>query len=302
MESKIFTVIVVNDGSTDATNSMLAQDFPEVVVLDGGGRGMQRARNKGVEHATTPWVTLLDDDDVLQPDFTKYFQQAIENFPEMQVFVPNLYKFTADKIILQSKQAQASAWLWQQGRQISQALELFYYDIFPIKALLEYQFIFSSGLTMMKKSYLMVGGYDAKMHGVKGEDFEFIWRLLRAVPVTICTKPLVGIRKHSNNDSKDENLLMLGELQVHEVIRAKTTDIEPELAAILDAKIQKIRSYAIDSAFVLSDTAAVRAIAQKIGWHALSWGQRCKYLIALLPTPLAKATIRAIQSMRPGSP
>ena len=59
-------LIVVDDGSTDDTASVLAS-YP-IKVIRTSGIGMAKARNTGIHAATGDFVTLLDDDDVWLPN------------------------------------------------------------------------------------------------------------------------------------------------------------------------------------------------------------------------------------------
>jgi glycosyltransferase involved in cell wall biosynthesis len=72
-------VIVVDDGSRDATASLAARFEPAVRVLQGGGRGVSAARNTGVAEARGDWIAFLDHDDLWLPD--KLARQAflVEN-------------------------------------------------------------------------------------------------------------------------------------------------------------------------------------------------------------------------------
>ena len=63
-------VIVVDDGSEDATPTRLAEyedDRIRVVRFD-RARGQSAARNAGIEAARAPWVAFLDDDDLWAPN------------------------------------------------------------------------------------------------------------------------------------------------------------------------------------------------------------------------------------------
>ena len=64
-------VLVVNDGSTDATRDValaLAQADPRVRLLDQpANRGVSAARNAGLDAARGEWVALLDADDAYLP-------------------------------------------------------------------------------------------------------------------------------------------------------------------------------------------------------------------------------------------
>ncbi|MCC8428463.1 glycosyltransferase family 2 protein [Reyranella aquatilis] len=61
-------IVVVVDGSTDDTLSMLATSFPEVkVVHHPSSKGPSAARNAGVAVASGEWIFFHDDDDLMHP-------------------------------------------------------------------------------------------------------------------------------------------------------------------------------------------------------------------------------------------
>ncbi|MCH5218717.1 MAG: glycosyltransferase family 2 protein [Muribaculaceae bacterium] len=63
-------VIVVDDGSSDATASIVeafARHDPRVRLLRVANGGVSRARNLGVEHARGRYITFVDADDALHP-------------------------------------------------------------------------------------------------------------------------------------------------------------------------------------------------------------------------------------------
>ncbi len=62
--------VVVNDGSTDATNAIaraFAARDPRVTVVDQPNKGEAAARNTGVRAALHPWLLFLDSDDWIAP-------------------------------------------------------------------------------------------------------------------------------------------------------------------------------------------------------------------------------------------
>jgi glycosyltransferase involved in cell wall biosynthesis len=69
-------VIVVDDGSTDATASYIAGlgDRRVILISHNESRGVVAARNAGLERVATPWVAFLDDDDLWAP--TKLLAQV----------------------------------------------------------------------------------------------------------------------------------------------------------------------------------------------------------------------------------
>ena len=60
-------VIVVDDGSTDATERLVRQHFPTVRYLRQAAGGVSRARNHGVLAARSEWLAFLDSDDEWVP-------------------------------------------------------------------------------------------------------------------------------------------------------------------------------------------------------------------------------------------
>lgn len=61
-------IVVVDDGSTDDTLSMLDAHFPEVkVVHHESPRGPSASRNAGIAAASGDWIFFHDDDDLMHP-------------------------------------------------------------------------------------------------------------------------------------------------------------------------------------------------------------------------------------------
>lgn len=60
-------VIVVDDGSTDATPSVAAR-YPQVTYVRQDNAGLSAARNAGLARVTSRYVLFLDSDDMLEPE------------------------------------------------------------------------------------------------------------------------------------------------------------------------------------------------------------------------------------------
>ncbi|MBX2849500.1 MAG: glycosyltransferase [Acidiferrobacterales bacterium] len=61
-------IIVVDDGSTDQTERMVADRFPQVVYQSQANQGVSAARNRGLAAASHEWIALLDSDDEWLPN------------------------------------------------------------------------------------------------------------------------------------------------------------------------------------------------------------------------------------------
>jgi len=79
-----FEIIVVDDGSTDDTAAIAAEvagDRARVVRQQ--HHGVSAARNRGIELARAPWVSLLDADDLWLPPYLARMEAAVRADPDV---------------------------------------------------------------------------------------------------------------------------------------------------------------------------------------------------------------------------
>jgi len=75
-------LIVVDDGSRDQTGRLLAERFAEVrVIAHPQSRGFAAAVNAGIRSASHPWIALLNNDAVVEPDWARALLSALESDP-----------------------------------------------------------------------------------------------------------------------------------------------------------------------------------------------------------------------------
>lgn len=70
-------IIVVDDGSTDNSREVLKAYQGKVKIITQSNQGVAAARSTGLEAASHPFVTLLDADDTIQPNFIAQLQPAL---------------------------------------------------------------------------------------------------------------------------------------------------------------------------------------------------------------------------------
>lgn len=78
-------VVVVDDGSTDNTTSVVEEEFPEVRLLSQENRGVSAARNRGIMTTSGDWVAFLDSDDQWAPEKLERQLAALRLRSEFQV-------------------------------------------------------------------------------------------------------------------------------------------------------------------------------------------------------------------------
>jgi glycosyltransferase involved in cell wall biosynthesis len=82
-------LILVDDGSTDRSTLIarnLAAEDQRVHYLDHPGhtnRGMSASRNLGAAHATAPYITFFDADDIYMPDMLAEQVNLLESMPDV---------------------------------------------------------------------------------------------------------------------------------------------------------------------------------------------------------------------------
>lgn len=73
-----YEIIVINDGSTDGSESVI-RDYQNlhsrVVLYTTENKGVSDARNFGIRKATGEYITFVDGDDTVEPDF---FEKAVQ--------------------------------------------------------------------------------------------------------------------------------------------------------------------------------------------------------------------------------
>ena len=73
-----FEIVVVDDGSTDASRDIARSFSPLVTVVEGAAKGAAVARNCGAAHATGERIMFLDADDLLTPPTLEALSNALD--------------------------------------------------------------------------------------------------------------------------------------------------------------------------------------------------------------------------------
>jgi glycosyltransferase involved in cell wall biosynthesis len=89
-------LIVVDDGSTDATPAVLAGYGERIVTLRQPPSGRSAARNTGIEHARGEWIAFLDSDDAWLPGKLARQIAFHEQHPEIAMSAHGLERMHSD--------------------------------------------------------------------------------------------------------------------------------------------------------------------------------------------------------------
>jgi Glycosyl transferase family 2 len=84
-------VIVVDDGSTDGTSEELERYLPRITYVRQENRGTAAALNAGLKVATGEFVSILDADDVYEPERIEALTELAAARPDLDVLMTDAY-------------------------------------------------------------------------------------------------------------------------------------------------------------------------------------------------------------------
>jgi len=86
--SQNFQLIIVDDGSTDETSSILEsyRAHSKITLLTQPNKGVSAARNFGIRHSQSEWLAFLDSDDEWMPNKLQLSEKFINDNPDIDFF------------------------------------------------------------------------------------------------------------------------------------------------------------------------------------------------------------------------
>lgn len=89
----LYELILIDDGSTDgASDEILVRYASEInagkirLISSPERNGVSAARNIGLAYSTSPWITYLDSDNTMKPNFLSTFASSIVEHPKHSLF------------------------------------------------------------------------------------------------------------------------------------------------------------------------------------------------------------------------
>jgi glycosyltransferase involved in cell wall biosynthesis len=184
---KDFEVLVVDDGSTDDTESVLRPyvERDGIRLLRQANGGPSAARNRGIAAARGKYVAFLDSDDLWLPIKLAIQIPLLEARPAAVMAYGNLLNFDPDRGTLRLRYRPRSM---RTG------------DLYR---LLVYKKLLCQASTVVVRTAVArrVGGYDESLR--RSEDRDFSTRLAREGPFLGVPEPLAIMRLHGDANPKD---------------------------------------------------------------------------------------------------
>lgn len=165
-----FELIVVDDGSTDDTRQMIAQNYPQVRYVYQANQGPAAARNRGVDEAQGRWIAFLDSDDRWLPGKLVAQNYFFEAYPEYRI-------------------AQTEEIWIRKGRRVNQMNKHKKKGGHIFEACLPLCLISPSAVMMEKSLFIEAGRFDESYPAC--EDYELWLRIASRYPVGLIPKPYI---------------------------------------------------------------------------------------------------------------
>ena len=199
-------VIVVDDGSTDATGAVVAAlEDPRIRLVSQANQGMSGARNAGIALAQGSYVTFLDSDDLLLPRYLERARQAVSGVQRIGFAYTDAFAF------------QGATGRIRKGSAMHGSKPPAHPPPDPAGFLLELlkrNFVYNA-TTVPLKVLTEVGGFDDRRTG--SEDYD-LW--LRIVTAGFAAVRMPGFnalyRIHPGQTSRDEVNLVRNMLEIYE--------------------------------------------------------------------------------------
>lgn len=180
-----FEVIVIDDGSTDNTEAVLADYKDKIRYIKKNNGGPSGARNLGIAEAKGEFIAFQDSDDLWLPEKLQLQMEYLTTHPEIAVLYTDLIQFN------------------QQGV-VSAGLEERYGSLpsgYIFEELLVNHAITLSTIIVRRSCIDEIGVFDESLIGA--EDYNFYLRLARKFQFDFLNQALVHKRLHTNNLSDD---------------------------------------------------------------------------------------------------
>ena len=163
-------IIVVDDGSTDITQALLVDNYPQVSLISKSNKGVSAARNAGIAVSKGNWIAFLDSDDAWLPSKLEQQIQAITAMPDCLIcHTDEIWIRNGKRVNPKHKHAKPNGWVYQ--------------DSLPLCC------VSPSSILIHRSLFDQVGLFDESLPAC--EDYDLWLRLFSKYPVLLVNEALL---------------------------------------------------------------------------------------------------------------
>ncbi len=284
-------IIVVNDGSTDNTLSVLGQYGERIKIISIVNSGDMVARNTGLRTAKGDLIAFCDDDDLWEDHFISSMSKFWENYSKPICAFSNFREVVNGQWSNHSKFETSPTQYWTKLDLIDGDYAQFCKPI--IRELINFQPFFPSCMMVDRERFIKIGGWDEGVSRMVGCDFATALRIAEHPPIGVLRRPLVGIRKHGGNISGDVQRMNLGDADVLTHVLSTRPSLA-EYANEIKRSIEVRRLAAFDTAFARGDFAAAERIMAMLSDRPNNLRHNIKRIITKSPAYLRNPAWRIL--------
>jgi CMP-N-acetylneuraminic acid synthetase len=207
-------LIIINDGSTDSTQAVLAQfsEHSKIRIYHQQNQGLTRTNNKAIEMSRGEYIMRLDADDYLDENALLVLANVLDCKPEVALVYPDYYVVSEDGELVRLERR-------SKAYEEDELLDL------PSHA----------ACAMIRKSCLIeLGGYNEDISCQDGYD---LWiRLIQKYQVYNVNLPLFYYRRHAGSMSSRMDSLLRTRQQIKREFVAKLGRELPRVLAIIPTR------------------------------------------------------------------
>ena len=184
-----FELIIINDGSTDGSEHIVSEyNDSRIHLINQKNQGVSAARNNGVNHSKSDFVSFLDADDEWLPEF-------LETILKLREVYPNAGVYGTGCIYVGDNGESMSVCHPELGVRV---LNSYYKEKNNHVGLM----VYITAAAVDKRVFQSIGGFSEKMK--RSEDEDFLARMAYVSDVVYNPKPLAKL--YTNSVNKTTNI------------------------------------------------------------------------------------------------
>jgi glycosyltransferase involved in cell wall biosynthesis len=206
---KNYELIIINDGSTDNTDEIVAQyisDNSSIHYIKQENKGHAGARNTGMTAATGTFIAFIDSDDIWLPEKLEEQVRACEKDTEIGLVHCNVYGFGENQNMQERN-------FWLTNEMIDEYSGYIFNNLYSRKII-----ITTTTVLIRKQCVDDVGPFDENLTRYGSEDRELFLRILWKYKAKYVNKPLAMYRNRRDSEGQNYEKMIKGQEYVYEKI------------------------------------------------------------------------------------